>query len=163
MTTTVTSTTANDGVLVGAWRLLSFHLTSSKGNVVHPFGESPRGSLVYTDTGFMSAQVMRKDRPVLTSGDQLKGTADEMAANFMGCISYFGQYEVDAAKGFVLHHIDSSLFPNWEGGVQKRFFKLSGDRLELSTPPIRWGGSQNVGVLLWQRIGAGSFIGGGDF
>ena len=138
--------------IIGAWRLLSFEIESDDGTVVHPFGPGVQGSIIYTDSGRVSAQVMRSDRPSFAAGDQMRGTPEEIEANYTGCISYYGTYELDDGGGFVVHQVEGSLFPNWEGEGQKRFFEFSGDRLKLSTPPTQWGGGQVVGVLVWERI-----------
>ncbi|NIS78033.1 MAG: hypothetical protein GTO00_10655 [Deltaproteobacteria bacterium] len=34
----------------------------------------------------------------------------------------------------MIHHVESSLFPNWEGHGQKRYVTLSGNRLTLTSP-----------------------------
>ena len=83
----------------------------------------------------------------------MNGSAEEIKANYESFVSYFGPYEFDAEEGFVLHHVEGSLFPNWEGQAQKRFFELSGNQLTLSTPPTLWGGGgEIVAVLIWERI-----------
>jgi hypothetical protein len=143
----------NTPPVVGAWKLISFEIRRADGEVTYPFGQNAQGSIIYTDSGRFSGQVMRPDRPRFVSGDQLKGTAEEIRANYEGFISYYGSYEFDAQNGFVIHHVEGSLFPNWEGGPQKRFFELKGNQLELSTPPTLWGGGgEIVGVLVWERI-----------
>jgi len=140
--------------LVGAWRLVSFEIEKDDGTVIRPFGSDAQGSIIYTDSGRFSAQVMRSARPSFAAGDQMKGTPEEIEASYKGCISYFGSYQLDPSDGVVVHQVEASLFPNWEGGSQKRFFELSGDRLKLSTPPTLWGGGGPiVGVLVWERIG----------
>ena len=138
--------------IIGVWKLISFEIQKENGEVVYPFGKSAQGSLIYTDSGRFSAQVMRPDRPRFASGDQLRGTNEEIKANYEGFVSYYGPYEFDRKKGFVIHHVEGSLFPNWEGQRQKRFFELSRNRLKLSTPPTLWGGGEVVGVVLWERI-----------
>ena len=136
---------------VGAWRLISFEARNDDGTVTHPFGTDARGSIIYTDSGRFSAQVMRLSRPQFAAGDQMQGTSTELEANYKGCISYFGSYTVDDRGGFVVHHVEASLFPNWEGTDQTRFFEFSGNRLKLSTPPMTWGGGGRIGVLVWER------------
>lgn len=139
--------------IIGAWKLVSFEIRNDNGDVTYPFGENAQGSIIYTETGRVAAQLMRPNRPQLAAGDQMKGAAEEIKANYEGFISYFGPYEFDAEEGFVLHHVEGSLFPNWEGQAQKRFFELSGNRLTLSTPPTLWGGGgEIVAVLTWERI-----------
>lgn len=139
--------------IVGAWRLVSFEVRIDGGEVTYPFGEKAHGTLIYTAGGRYSVQVFHGDRPSIESGDQMTGTLEEALANFRGCVSYFGAYDVDADGGFLVHHVEGSLFANWEGGDQKRFLNLAGDRLELSTPPLQWGGGQAVAVLVWDRLG----------
>ena len=137
----------------GAWKLNSFEIQKEDGQVTYPFGKDAQGSIIYTQSGRFSAQVVRSDRPEFASGDQMIGTMAEIEAAYKGVISYYGHYEFDHAGGFVIHHVERSLFPNWEGQPQKRFLELSGNLLKLSTPPTLWGGGEIVGVLLWERIG----------
>ena len=113
--------------IVGAWRLRSFEIRRDDGGVVRPFGAEPEGSLIYTESRRYSAQVMRPDRPMFASGDQMKGTPQEVEANYTGVVSYYGRFDFDPEGGFVVHHVERSLFPNWEGEGQKRFFDLDGD------------------------------------
>lgn len=138
--------------IIGAWRLITFEFRKADGNVIHPFGEKARGSIIYTESGRYSAQLMRIDRPRLASGDQLKGTVEEIEVNYKGCISYFGTYELDLQNSLIIHHVEASLFPNMEGRDQERFFEFSENRLLLRTPPIKLDGEKAVGVLLWERI-----------
>ena len=95
---------------------------------------------------------MRSNRPKFASGDQMKGTADEIKANYEGYMSYYGSYEFDKKNGFVIYHVEGSLFPNWEGLGLKRFFKLSRNRLTLIPPPELSDGSRYVATLIWERI-----------
>jgi len=138
---------------VGAWRLVAFEFRKADGNVIYPFGAEARGTIIYTESGRYSAQLMRKGRPRLKSGDQMKGTIEEVQAGFKGCISYFGRYDVDHEKGLIIHHVEGSLFPNMEGTAQKRYFELSKDGLKLTTPPTRLNGEKVIGVLQWERVG----------
>lgn len=65
-------------------------------------------------------------------------------------ISYAGTYEVH--EDYVLHHIEVSLFPNWVGGTQKRFFERDGDRLTLISPPIVLQDQSVTYHLVWQKV-----------
>ncbi len=53
----------NSAPMVGAWKLISFKIEKANGEVIFPFGKNARGSIIYTDSGRFSAQVMRPDRP----------------------------------------------------------------------------------------------------
>lgn len=142
----------NSAPMVGAWKLTSLKVQKANGEAIYPFGKNARGSIIYTDSGRFSAQVMRPDRPRFKSGDQMKGTSEEIKASYEGFVSYYGSYEFDNENGFIIHHVEGSLFPNWEGHGLKRFFKLSGNRLKISTPPMLWGGGEVVGILIWERV-----------
>ena len=69
-----------------------------------------------------------------------------------GYIAYYGTYTIDRSRGVVTHHVEGGLFPNWVGGIQVRQFRLEGDRLTLTPPPIRFGGEETTTVLVWERL-----------
>jgi hypothetical protein len=137
---------------VGAWRLVTFEFRKKDGNVIYPFGAEAQGSIIYTESGRYSAQLMRKDRPRFALPDQMKGTPEEIESNYKGSISYFGTYQVKETEGFIIHHVESSIFPNMEDTDQKRLFEFTGNQLQLKTPTIKLDGDKAVGVLLWERI-----------
>lgn len=139
--------------IIGAWKLVMFEFRKTDGSVIYPYGEEAQGSIIYTETGRYSAQLMRVDRPRLEFGDQMKATPEEMEANYKGSISYFGTYEFDPENGQIIHHVEASIFPNMEGTYQKRFYKLSGNMLQLKTPTFKLNGEMAEGVLLWERVG----------
>lgn len=147
-----TSTLPSAQSIIGAWHLITFQIEGDDGSITYPFGDDAQGSIIYTASGRMSAQVMRKDRPSFAAEDQINGTHDEIETSFRGCISYYGSYELDKNSGFVVHKVEGSLFPNWEGGIQRRFYELSENQLKLTSPPTLWGGGQIVAVLVWERI-----------
>ncbi len=139
--------------LLGAWSLTSFEMRRSDGRVSFPFGEDPSGMLLYEPSGRMSAQLLRRDRPPFDSGDQLMGDASEIKSAFQGCIAYFGAFEVDEAAATVVHRVEGSLFPNWIGTEQVRYYELDRDRLTIKTAPTEWDGVEVVAVLVWRRLG----------
>jgi hypothetical protein len=137
--------------LVGTWKLVSS--TRQVGGVAQPwlFGTNSTGTLVYTADGHMCGNLMNLDRPNFPSGDMRGGSAGEKAAAFDTFLAYCGRYEVNEAGRFVVHKIDSSLFPNWTGGSQKRHIELNGNRLALRTEPILADGKEVVAVVAWER------------
>lgn len=138
--------------IIGVWSLVSFELRQEAGDVIYPFGQDAHGTILYTNSGRFSAQLMRGNRPRFASPDQMKGALPEIEAAFKGTISYYGSFTFNADRGTVIHHVEGSLFPNWEGQSLKRFFKITEDRLELSTPPTIWGGGGTiVGVIQWKK------------
>src|SRR5215510_2470192 len=110
---------------VGAWKLVTFNFQKNDGIIIYPYGEKAQGSLIYTESGRYSAQLMRSDRPRFAVPDQMKGTLEEIEANYKGCISYFGTYQIDMQNSLIVHHVEASIFPNMEGRDQERFFELS--------------------------------------
>jgi hypothetical protein len=50
--------------IIGVWILESYERFDLDGSNVHyPLGSDARGTIVYTTNGYMSAQIMRADRP----------------------------------------------------------------------------------------------------
>ena len=139
--------TKND--LVNTWLLVSFELRKEGGEIAYPYGKDVAGRITYSSSGYFSAQVMRRDRPLFKSEDQMKGSIEEVMENFKGVVSYFGTYTFD--KNIIMHHVEESLFPNWKGLSMKRFAKLENGLLELSTEPMIWHGENSVGVLIWKK------------
>ena len=137
--------------LIGVWKLISFEARRESEEPSFPFGKDAKGLLIYTDVGRFSVQMMRPNRPKFVSGDQFKGTMEEINECFKGCVSYFGEYEFNATGGFVIHHIQSSLFPNWEG-TQKRFVEISDRRISLTTPAVLWNEKMTIGAMIWERV-----------
>ena len=137
--------------VVGAWKLISFQVERSDGHITHPFGEDAIGAITYSESGRFTAQIMRRGRPQLAAGDPAQGTPEEIKSNHEGIVSYFGLYDFDAANSVITHNVEGAWFPNFEGQALKRFFELSGDRLRLSTLPLKFGGSEVVGTVVWER------------
>ena len=135
----------------GVWRLVTSEFRLSDGSIAYPYSKGAIAMLIYDEKGHMSAQGMRPDRSIFVSGDLRNGTLEEIKEAFDGYFAYFGNYEVDEEEGTVTHRIKGSLFPNWVGQDQKRFFEFSGNRLTLRTPPIPAAGTTVVGILVWER------------
>ncbi len=85
-----------------------------------PFGPNPQGFLIYTVDGFVSAQLMKPDRPAFHSSDWHHGTPQEYEAAGSGYIAYCGTYEVDEVKATVTHIPSVALLPNLIDGRQCR-------------------------------------------
>jgi hypothetical protein len=117
--------------------------------VQYPYGPDATGYLMYSADGYMSAVVMSANRPSFAAGDLLVGSVEERAAAAASYISYAGPYEDQAGK--VVHHVKVSLFPNWLGGDQERFYEVVGNRLSISTPPMLLAGREQRSYLIWER------------
>lgn len=145
-------TTSLRDQLIGAWELVSYvERPVDGGPDRYPMGEQPRGIIMYTPDGYMSAQLMAPDRPLFASGDWFDATDAELRAEATGYIAYSGPFHVDE-QGNLTHTMQVSLFPNWLGQTQPRVVDLQGDTLRLSTAaPIRSGGAVVNSYLTWRR------------
>jgi hypothetical protein len=136
----------------GAWRLVSYSAVTPDGRTTYPMGRDPRGRIIYDAGGRMAVQIGDPGRRAFGTSDMLAGTDAEVRAAFEGYLAYFGTYTVHADQGFVVHHLELSLLPNWAGGDQVRYFDLQEDRLTLRTPPILSAGVERVSTLVWARL-----------
>jgi len=110
------------------------------GKISFPFGESPKGMLVFTPDGrFMQIHVA-SDLPRIAANNRLKGTPEEYAEIMRRSISVFGTYSVDDAKKTVTYHVVSAFFPNWQGESQTRTIdKLTADEFINTNPNVAGG------------------------
>jgi hypothetical protein len=136
--------------LTGTWTLLSYRLLGSRGRVRHPYGEDPVGYLLYMPDGFMAVSIMSGRRENSAWTDIRRQTEDEAALATRTYLSYCGTYEL--LEDRVFHDIRTSLFPNWTGTRQERFYRLTDGCLELSTAPFDDGLTMPRAHLLWRRV-----------
>jgi len=137
-------------LLVGSWRLMSFEMRDTNGNISYPWGKDTQGYLMYNADGYMSVTVMSSNRLKFSSADVKGGTTEEKVAAADTYVSYCGTYEIQ--QNTVIHHIELSFFPNWIGVDQKRMLSLEGDHLSLIIPPITVAGVERTGYLIWERV-----------
>tara|TARA_B100002049_G_scaffold92204_1_gene68102 strand:- start:877 stop:1308 length:432 start_codon:yes stop_codon:yes gene_type:complete len=135
----------------GTWRLLECYGKWSDGRISYPYGEKPEGQLIYDGHGNFSGQIVGSGRPAFQSGNLLKGTEEEIKTAFEGYIAYYGNYEVNEVKSQVTHRVMGALFPNWTGDIQTRNYEFEGERLRLSTQPIKGSRADLTNILLWER------------
>src|SRR5712691_8823310 len=136
---------------VGRWTLVSFEFPRSDDRIGDVMGKQTLGTLFYDASSSMSVQIMRADRQPFASGDQQKGTDQEVRAAVEGYIAYFGDYQVNEEEQAVIHRTKGSLFPNLVGQDQKRFYEFTGNCLTLTTPPVVVGGVTVTAVLIWEK------------
>ena len=137
--------------LIGTWKLITFEAVRENGDVVRPFGDNPRGLIVYDANGNMSAQLFHTDRQDFASDDRNAASDSEIRSAFLSSVAYFGAYSVNEDEGMVTHHVEGCLLPNWVGGDQHRRFQIVGNRLTLSPPPREVDGQQQEASLVWER------------
>jgi hypothetical protein len=137
---------------VGTWKLISFETRRSDGAVMYPFGKDLQGLIMYDAKGYWSCHIMGKNRPAFASGQMAKGSPEEIKAAFESSLCYWGTYDLDEKEKILKLHIIDSLYPNWRGADQKRFYEFSGNRYSIKTPPMRTGEVEIVSVLVWERV-----------
>ena len=126
--------------IIGTWQFIVAEITGADGKKSFPFGETPRGLLVFTSDGHFSQIHVASDVPKIASGNRLTGTPEEYAAIMRRSLSVFGTYTVDEAKKTVTFKIVSSTFPNWEGEAQeRRIDKLDLDEFVNTNPNVAGG------------------------
>jgi hypothetical protein len=135
--------------LIGTWRLISWILTDGDGTIHHPLGQDAVGRLIYTADGFMSAMLATASRPRAAGDDPLGCSAEDSRAAMATFHTYSGRYRFEGAS--VVHAVDFCLFPNMVGSEQRRFWRLDGDRLHLTTPPLTRKGASGTAELVWER------------
>ncbi len=138
--------------LTGVWLLVRSEFRTAGGNVMYPLGENALGQAIFTESGYMSGQLMRPNRPNFAAGSQALGTQEEIQQALQGYVAYYGRCEVDVEQKTITTHVEGSMYPNWVGGEQVRFYELTDDQLVLKTPPITFGDETVTGVLTWQRL-----------
>ncbi|MDI6764696.1 MAG: lipocalin-like domain-containing protein [Thermodesulfobacteriota bacterium] len=136
--------------LIGCWRLLSMHLKTSDGKVSYPFGSDALGYYIFSESGYMSVNIMPVNRPKSGSGDVLCWSVEEKVKAAETYISYSGKYEIQGDKLIV--HPEVVFFQNWVGVDQVRTLELSGNQMTLSSPPMLASGIEQTAHLVWERI-----------
>jgi hypothetical protein len=126
--------------IVGTWDFVVAEIMAADGKKSFPFGEMPKGILVFTPDGRFAQIHVASDVPKFASGNRLTGTAEEYAAINRRSLALFGTYTVDEEKKTVTYKIVSSTFPNWEGEAQTRTIdKLTADEFVNTNPNVAGG------------------------
>jgi hypothetical protein len=131
--------------VAGTWKIVSFHtVQSANGTKYYPFGEHPKGYLIYTPEGRMMAVLVHEKRSAPKVDEDRIDLHKYMVA-------YTGRYSVEGQK--VVHHVDVSWNESFTGTDQIRFVKLEGDTLTITTPPTKnpITGLEGSSVLVWVR------------
>ena len=114
--------------IVGTWDFVVAEVTAPDGKKSFPFGDTPKGILIFTADGHFAQIHVAGDVPKIASNNRLTGTAEEYAEIMRRSLSVFGTYTVDEANRTVIYHIVSGSFPNWQGEAQTRAIdKLTSD------------------------------------
>jgi hypothetical protein len=138
--------------LVGTWTLVSVDNIYPDGSRIHPYGEDPKGLLVFDEKGNYAIQILKAVRPKVASGDKNKCTPEEYAALVQGSNSHFGKYTVDEAGKTITFLIEHASFPNWEGTQQKRTYTYSSQEIKYVVTQTTQGGVSVVAEVAWKKL-----------
>jgi hypothetical protein len=133
--------------LIGTWKVVSFDNEFQDGSPRRAlYGEHPTGFVILTADGRMAAIVEGEGRRPAT-------TDEERAALLRTMFAYSGMYRLEGDKWIT--KVDVSWNPAWNGTDQVRFYKLDGNRLEVTGA---WNPNPNLpgspitrGVVLFER------------
>ena len=136
--------------LVGAWSLKSYIDLIDEVETVQPLGVSPRGLLIYTPNGLMSAQLMRWNDSSLDHDDS--NPLSNHQENLRGFIGYSGGYRFDEVTATVYHIPSISFAAGLVGEQLARQVKLDDDILTLTVVTSRIEGKSIKSILSWERV-----------
>ena len=131
-----------------SWSLVEYQSESKNGDVLYPLGEDALGTIIFTEAGHTSVQIMAKDRSQPPGEDKLKkyNTKVEKEMRRLGYHAYTGPFTIDEEENILMTHVQMSLIPDYVGSKQARKATLKGNILKLSNiqhPERR---------LVWKRI-----------
>lgn len=137
--------------IVGTWNFIVAEVKAPDGTKSFPFGETPKGIIIFTADGRFAQIHVASDVPKIASTNRLTGTAEEYAAIMKRSISVFGTYAVDEDKKTVTFNIVSATYPNWEGEAQVRTIdKLTEDEFVNTNPNVA--GGRGSASNLYKRV-----------
>lgn len=137
------------GQIEGGWELVAWEIHYGESEVAYPFGTGPKGLLVYTSDGFMSAQLSVSVRPSLQGQSVRKLTDAQRQSLLEGFFAYCGAYTV--IENSIVHHVSQALNPDFIGTDQVRRAELSNDHLTLSGREEDASGQVREHILRWRR------------
>ncbi|NYF19457.1 hypothetical protein HDC36_000894 [Xanthomonas sp. JAI131] len=129
---------AGPNQVAGTWRMVAATLETG-GETLRPYGENPRGMLVFTTDMHFVEVLTDGDTPRFASDARGGGTDDENRRAMASSIGFFGTYAVDEHGRFAGNRVEGATFPNWVGAVRTRRdlqLTVEGDRMyETFTRP----------------------------
>ncbi len=127
--------TIRDGIQ-GAWSFVSVVSERDDGTTAQPFGDAPKGIIIFAPSGHFSLFQSRATLPRLASNDRARATAEEAQAIIDGAIAYFGTYTVNEAERTLSLRLEGSTYANLLGpNAQPRIITaLSATELQFTNP-----------------------------
>ena len=137
--------------LVGTWDFVIAEITAGNGTKTLPFGDKPKGQVIFTADGHFSQVHVSSGLPRIASNNRLAGTDADNRAIVQGTLALFGTYTVDEAKKTLTFNITASTYPNQEGTSQTRTIdKLTDDEMINTNPQV--GAGRGSAYNLYKRV-----------
>lgn len=135
--------------LRGTWTLVAADKILPNGETARDYGDKPKGRLIVDAKGRYSLQIFKSERSRFAADNKADGSADEFKSAVMGSSTHYGTVTIDPKDGMVVFSIEGSSFPNWEGTVQRRQYKLDGNEFSYRVPPRA---DSSIPVSVWHRV-----------
>lgn len=121
--------------IAGTWDFVIAEITSADGKKTLPFGDHPKGQIIFTPDGHFSQVHVSGGLPKIAGNNRMNGTDADNRAIVQGTLVFFGTYTIDDAKKTVTFNIAGSTYPNAEGTTQVRTIdKLTADEFVNTNP-----------------------------
>lgn len=140
---------AHEFPLQGTWTLVAADKIVPGGARARDYGEQPKGRLIVDAQGRYSLQILKSERLRFATDSKADGSIDEFKSAVMGSSTHYGTITIDEKAEQLVFSIEGSSFPNWEGSVQRRQYKLDGDELSYQVPPRADG---SIPISVWRQL-----------
>jgi hypothetical protein len=132
--------------LVGNWKLVSFFTEDVQTKQrVNPYGERPTGAIAFTPEGRFFGMITAEGR-------KAPQTPEEQAAVYRTMIAYTGKWRLDGDR--FITKVDVAWDPAWVGTDRVRFWRVEGNKLFASAPPIpnpNVAGGMLIATAVWEK------------
>jgi hypothetical protein len=114
------------GILVGTWKLVSYEVEiQATGQKETVMGRNPAGYVIFTAEG-------RAVFLLTGEGRKAPKTVQDRADLLSSLVAYTGTYRLEGDQWIT--KVEVAWNPEWVGTEQARFFKVTGEHLQVLTP-----------------------------
>lgn len=115
--------------IAGTYKLIKYGYEHKKESKFEPIADWYSGSIHYSEKGYMNVIVRFAENPTVMTE----------------IVAYSGTYKVNGNQ--IIHHVTSSVRPEYEGQVLTRIFKLENDLLYVEFENT----NEFIKYATWQR------------
>lgn len=135
--------------ITGTWELISIFYKDNNNNKIDLYGANPRGILIYDKNGYMSAHLGASDRSWFKDKDPEDNSYK--IASHDSFMAYYGKY-YEKEPGTIIHKVEGSLKPWWEGMELIRYAVLEENTLYIYTPETEIDGMKTKIEVFWTKL-----------